>query len=145
MKIAAAKSLIGAVAAWAMARDDVRALALVGSWARGNPRPISDIDLLLLSDRAHEYRRRRKWLSEIDFGGAGYSISSSHGVAYGAVWSRHIHLIPAAEIELTFAEPVWARTAPVDPGTRALVRDALRIMIDKDGSLAKLVRAIAVS
>jgi len=145
MNRVSAEAVIEAVAAWARTRDDVRALALVGSWARGNARPTSDVDLLVLSDCAEEYRRRREWMSEIDFDRAGHSIKSSNDATYGAVWSRHIHLHPAAEVELTFARCDWANVAPIDSGNCAIVRDAFRIILDKDAILARLIRAVAAS
>lgn len=137
-----AVAITRAVGDWAVVRDDIRAMALAGSWARDNPRQRSDIDLILLSDRAHEYRRLRKWLTEIDFSKAGYRQQSSESATYGVVWSRHIHLLPKAEVELTFAECSWARTAPVDSGTRAVVKDAFRVIFDKDGILAKLLYVV---
>ena len=66
MKSAEAWAIVNAVADWAIEREDIRAMTLVGSWARGNPHQASDIDLLLLSDRAHEYRRRQKWLAAVE-------------------------------------------------------------------------------
>jgi hypothetical protein len=141
MKTAEANAIVSAVTAWAIERGDICAMALVGSWARGNPRQGSDIDLLLLSDRAHEYRRCRKWLAEVDFGGAGYRLQSSRSAIYGVVWSRHINLLPAAEVELTFAECSWAKTDPIDGGTRDVVQNAFRIIFDKAGILARLVDA----
>lgn len=142
MKIADANAILSTVTSWAIKRDDIRAMALVGSWARGNSRKVSDIDLLLLTDHQDEYRRRRKWLTEIEFKAAGYQLRSSHSVAYGVVWSRHVHLRPAAEVELTFAHCLWAKTDPVDVGTRGVVKDAFRIILDKDGILAKLVDVV---
>jgi predicted nucleotidyltransferase len=142
MKAAEANAIVSVVTRWAIKRDDIRAMAFVGSWARGNQRQVSDIDLLLLSDRAHSYRGRRRWLSEIDFRGAGYRLQSSADAIYGVVWSRHVKLLPAAELELTFAECSWARTDPIDGGTRGVVEDAFRIIFDKDGILAKLVDAV---
>lgn len=134
--------IVGAVATWAIVRHDVRALALVGSWARGNPRRTSDIDLLLLSDRADEYHRLRRWWDDIDFTEAGYRQQSSESARYGAVWSQHFHLLPRAEVELTFAKTSWAKTDPIDSGTRSVVKDAFRIIVDKDGLFAKLVDAV---
>jgi uncharacterized protein len=145
MKTAEANAIVSAVTGWAIERGDICAMALVGSWARGNPRQGSDIDLLLVSDRAHEYRRCRKWLAEIDFGGAGYRLRSSRSAIYGVVWSRHINLLPAAELELTFAECSWARTDAIDVGTRRVINDAFQIIFDKDGILAKLVDAVISS
>jgi predicted nucleotidyltransferase len=142
MQPAGADAIVRAVAAWARTRRDIRAMALVGSWARGNPHRRSDIDLVLLSDRAAEYRRRRKWLAEIDFEGAGYRVQSSQNARYGAVWSRHVTLVPSAKVELTFAKRSWARTDPVDPGTRGIVMDAFRTIVDKDRLLAALIDAM---
>jgi hypothetical protein len=93
MNKAEAQAIIDAVTVWAIERDDIRAMALAGSWARGNPR---HIDLLFLTDRAEEYQRRRKWLTEIDIRNAGYRIQSSESAVYGVVWSRHLHLLPPA-------------------------------------------------
>jgi hypothetical protein len=142
MKPAAANAIIGAVSSWAIKRGDMRAMALVGSWARGDQSQVSDIDLLLLSDCAHEYRQSPEWLTEIDFRGTGYRLDSSESASYGVVWSRHMHLLPPAEVELTFAECRWAQTEPVDGGTRSVVKDAFKIIFDKDRMLSKLVAAV---
>jgi predicted nucleotidyltransferase len=142
MKRAAAEALIHAVKAWAVERTDIRAVALVGSWARGKVKPGSDLDLILLTDRATEYHRCRKWLTEIDFAKAGYRVQSSETAAYGVVWSRHVHLKPAAEVELTFANCSWASISPLDDGTRAIVKNGFRAIFDRDGALAELARAV---
>jgi predicted nucleotidyltransferase len=135
-------AVVGAIASWAAARDDVRALALAGSWARGNPHQASDVDLLLFTDHNDWYRHRRNLLTEIDFQRAGYSLHASKNAVYGVVWSRHIHLLPSAEVELTFAKCSWARTEVIGPGTRRVVEDAFQIILDKDGMLARLVGVV---
>jgi hypothetical protein len=86
MKSSEVNAVVSAIASWALARDDVRALALAGSWARGNPHQASDVDLLLFTDNGW-YRHRWKWLTEIDFERAGYSLHSSRNAMYGVVWS----------------------------------------------------------
>jgi uncharacterized protein len=142
MRLADVNALTAAVANWATERDDIRATAMLGSWARGNPRPASDLDLLLLSDLAADYQCRRAWLTEIDFQKAGFRLRSSESTVYGVVWSQHVHLLPAAEVELTFARCSWASTNPVDTGTRVVVQDAFQIIFDRNGILAKLVDAV---
>jgi predicted nucleotidyltransferase len=144
MRITEANALMTVVADWAKTRDDIRAMALVGSWARGHPRSGSDLDLLLLSERPTAYRRRRRWLREIDFPAAGFRPRSSAGAGYGAVWSLHVHLRPVADVELTFAGCTWANTAPIDDGTRSVVTNGFRIITDRDGMLARLVDAVPV-
>ena len=141
MEAAEANAITTAVAHWATERDDIRAMALLGSWARGDPRPTSDLDLLLLSDLAPDYRHRT-WLTEIAFQNAGFQLHSSDSAIYAIVWSEHVHLLPAADVELTFAKCAWASLHPIDNGTRVVVKDAFQIVIDRDGILAKLVNAV---
>jgi predicted nucleotidyltransferase len=114
MRFADVDAIVRAVADWALHREDIRAMAIVGSWARGDPHQGSDVDLLLLSDRADEYRHRQKWLAEIDLESAGFRIASSEDASYGVVWSCHIALSPAGKAELTFAPRSWARADTVD-------------------------------
>ena len=142
MNAAEADAIMTAVAAWAFGRDDIRALALAGSWARGAAHEGSDIDMVLLSEEAHDYRGRRDWLTAIDFRAAGFAVQSTEDVTYGAVWSRHVHLLPRAKLELTFAELSWAKIDPIDSGTQVVVSDAFRIMFDKDGLLARLMGSL---
>jgi predicted nucleotidyltransferase len=83
-----AEALIGAVAAWAIKRDDIRAMALMGSWARGRARRASDLDLLLPSERPADYRNRRRWLREIDLPAAGFRPRPSAGASATASSGR---------------------------------------------------------
>ncbi|HEX9386151.1 MAG TPA: nucleotidyltransferase domain-containing protein, partial [Anaerolineales bacterium] len=48
--------------AWASAHGDMQAIALVGSYARGEAREDSDIDLVLLTDRPQQYLEDIKWI-----------------------------------------------------------------------------------
>jgi hypothetical protein len=140
MNAADAKAIIDAVTDWANNREDIRALALVGSWARGNPHPASDLDILLLSDSAADYRHGA-WLTEVAFESAGFHLQSHQAVTYGAVWSEHLQLEPDAEVELTFARCSWANVDPIDNGTRQVVNDGLHIIFDRDRVLTKLIDA----
>jgi predicted nucleotidyltransferase len=142
MKLADVNAVTAAVASWAIERNDIRAMAMLGSWVRGNPRPDSDLDLLLLSELAPDYQRSKTWLTAIDFQNAGFRRHSTESAFYGVAWSQRLHLLPAAEVELTFAQCPWASTDPVDTDTRVIVKDAFRIIFDRDGILAKLVRAV---
>jgi uncharacterized protein len=142
MKTADARAIVRVVADWAVDHEDIRAMAFIGSWARGDPHQGSDVDILLLSGCVVEYRLRSEWLAEISFEDAGYRVSSSEDADYGVVWSQHVILMPAAKVELTFAPCSWARTDPVDLGTRRIVKDAFEIVFDKDGALARVVDAV---
>jgi uncharacterized protein len=142
MKLADVNAVTAAIASWAIERNDIRAVAMLGSWVRGNPRPDSDLDLLLLSELALDYQRSQTWLTAIDFQNAGFRLQSTESAFYGVVWSQHLHLLPAAEVELTFARCSWASTDPVDTGTRVIVKDAFQIIFDRASILTKLVGAV---
>ena len=142
MQLTDVNAITAAVASWAIDRNDIRAMAMLGSWVRGNPRPDSDLDLLLLSDLAADCQRSETWLTAINFQNAGFRLQSNESAFYGVVWSQHLRLLPAADVELTLARCSWASTDPIDIGTRVIVKDAFQIIFDRDGILAKLVGAV---
>ena len=133
-----ARDLISVIQKMVETRDDLRALAVCGSWARGNPRPDSDLDLLVIARDAAECRDNQSFVERLPYQQAQLTYRSHSTKTYGVVWSAHIHLEPDAELELTFASTDWASVDPVDPGTRKVVSDAFRIVLDKDGRLARL-------
>jgi hypothetical protein len=45
------------------------------------------------------------------------------------------------EVELGIADTLWARLDPVDAGTRRVVTDGLKPLVDKDGLFRALVGA----
>jgi uncharacterized protein len=61
--------------------------------------------------------------------------------AWGPLTERRLLLEDGLEVEVGVTGPGWAATDPVDPGTRRVVSDGLRILHDPDGRLAALARA----
>jgi predicted nucleotidyltransferase len=59
-----ASALSKAIVDWAKELRSIRGLALVGSHARHQARPDSDIDLVLLVDNPNDFRRAA-WLSDV--------------------------------------------------------------------------------
>jgi hypothetical protein len=138
-----AHSLTEAVATWAKGRTDLRAVGLAGSWARGTARSDSDsdLDLLILSDAPAKYRSDPHWLYHIALPKP-FRVVSHKVVTYGVVWSSHAKLDPTAELELSFAALGWASTDPLDAGTRKVINDGFKVIVDKDGHLRHLVEAV---
>jgi uncharacterized protein len=136
--------LLGTIALWAKTQADLKALGLAGSWARGTARSDSDLDLLILADDPEKYRSDQRWLYHITLPKP-FRIVSYWGTSYGAVWSCHTLLKPAATLELTFAAIEWSSTNPIDEGTRRVVNDGFHVIIDKDRRLQRIVEAIAIS
>jgi predicted nucleotidyltransferase len=140
---AQAARLVAFVRSLVLGRDDFRAMAVCGSWARGDARSDSDLDILILASDPIRIRRRQNWLRDLPYSTAGFRYRSHQTATYGVVWSAHIELTPDAELELSFAFPNWADTSPIDEGTYVCVSGGFRIEADKDQALHRLVAACA--
>jgi hypothetical protein len=138
------RALMEAIAAWVQAHSDLKSLGLVGSWARDDWRPDSDLDLLIIADDPTIYRFSYDWPYRLPLPEM-FRVLSHTDVAYGAVWSRHLFLQPKAELELTFCTVGWASTGPIDDGTRDIVVNGLRVIVDKEGHLQRLTEAVQKS
>lgn len=123
--------------AWAPARPDVRAIAFVGSWARDEARAESDLDIVLLTDTPGAYVEDDGWIVELGASGVVRTMR------WGAITERRIALPSGLEVDVGVGEPSWASTTPVNPGTRRVVSDGMRVLHDPDGLLRALVAACA--
>lgn len=122
-----AARVIGAVAEWATASPDVRAVALVGSYARGTERMASDVDLALLCDNPDAVA------GSMWFTGLEPRARLVRSRSWGPVRERRYRLRSGLVVELGFAPLSWA-AVPLDPGTRRVLSDGHRVLYD-DGTL----------
>ncbi len=125
------------VVAWARDSDDVLAVALVGSQARGAARADSDVDLVILLGDRQRYLEDAGWTGQF---GTALSLAREDS---GAVQSLRVRYADGLEVEFGLASGEWAATEPVDEGTRRVAADGLRILFDPHGRLARLMAAIA--
>src|SRR4051812_13445038 len=95
------EAVLQRLVAMAERRPDVCAVALVGSWARGEPRPGSDVDLVLLTSAPSRYVDDQDWLEEI--GGARLVRTAS----WGAITECRFALRSGMEVELGVGAPSW--------------------------------------
>ena len=135
-----AERLQAGLSAWVEEQPSCRALALVGSWARGAARTDSDLDLCVLTDQLDRWTSDDTWLRDLlvrsDFAPAALGLEV-HGVAR----SWRARLISGAELEITFADLGWA-SPPLDAGTRRVASDGMRQLVDKDGLLRAVQDAV---
>ena len=120
------------VVRWAETRSDIRAVALVGSYARHAERTDSDIDLAILTFSPDRYTRDEDWVIEL---GLGNLVQTED---WGAIKERRLRLPDGLEIEVGIGEPTWASVDPLDPGTRDVVNNGMRPLYDPDGLLQRL-------
>lgn len=129
------KGVLASIAAWAAQRDDIVGVALVGSWARGTPRPDSDVDVVVLTSDKWRYVARGGWIRSLL--GSGVEIVRTGD--WGPLTERRVRLHSGLEVEFGFASPSWAAIDPVDPGTARVVRDGCLPLFDEQGALQRLI------
>jgi len=126
------EKFLASATAWAARQPAVKALALVGSHARGTARPDSDVDLLILGEGAAELVHHVEWTSR--FG----EVTRSTVEDWARVKSIRVWYADGLEVEFGVTTPDWALEP--DEGTWGVVRDGLRVLLDHDGVLRRLVR-----
>jgi hypothetical protein len=129
--------LLDTLRLWAAEQPGLRAVALVGSWARGAARAHSDVDVLLLTDDQAAYLHDQAWVAAF---GARNVVCTQR---WGVVTERRVRLASGLEVEFGVSSPEWASTDPVDAGTRRVAADGLVALHDPDGLLAELVDAVS--
>lgn len=127
-------AIIGRVRRWAEDRSDVVGLLLVGSCARGEARPGSDIDLVLLDSRQDRYSDS-SLAEELGF------EELVRNRSWGALTEWRFVTGSGLEVEINVGSPGWASVEPVDPGTRRVIAEGASILSDPTGTLSRLLRA----
>lgn len=135
-RVAEARDAVARVAHWAAGRTDVVGLLLVGSYSRGAARPDSDVDLVLLTQDIALYEDG-SWTDDLALG------DLIRVQAWGAIKEHRFVTHSGLEVEIGLGSRDWARTNPVDPGTRRVVSDGAVPMFDPEDILAHLVGACA--
>ena len=122
--------------AWSGRREAVRAVALVGSVARGDARPDSDVDVVLLVLDLACYLEHTNWVSDMDL------VERVSTESYGKVTSLRVRYAGGPEVEFAIASNDWA-TAPVDSGTEEVARQGILVLLDRDGEVTALAATTA--
>ena len=117
------------ILSWAKPRPDISGILLVGSCARGDFRPDSDVDLVILSENPGRLLDDRSWTG--NFG----KIQSQGRENWGAVASLRTKYEDGLEFEFGITGLQWAGLDPIDKGTLQVVRNGARIIWDPGGIL----------
>jgi predicted nucleotidyltransferase len=122
---------------WSATQQDISAVAIVGSQARGTAQPDSDIDVVILCATPQAYFDNQAWLSEF-----GHPIDT--GVEdYGSVQSLRTIFADGKEVEFGFTTERWASDAELG-STGPIVRDGLLAAYDPKGLLGNLAAKVGV-
>jgi nucleotidyltransferase-like protein len=120
---------------WATAQPDVKAVALVGSYARDAATEGSDVDLLILTTDVSKYISDRSWVSR--FG----KDSECRVEDWGKITSLRTFYKGGLEVEYGFSTPDWAKI-PMDAGSLRVVSDGMKILFDAQNILSTVQRGV---
>lgn len=120
---------------WASQDANIAAIALVGSYARGEAKDDSDVDLLVLTHRTFDpYFQNQAWLNR--FGEPQDWMFEDYGAA------RSVRAdFEWGEVEFCFATVLWA-SVPLDEGSRRVLSGGAEIWVDHDGSFSNALRIV---
>jgi predicted nucleotidyltransferase len=124
--------LLSAVVQWASAQTDIVALALVRSYARGNAKPTSDVDLVILTTSPQRYLQDTDWAAT--FGPIAKKVIED----WGKVTSLRVWYKSGDEVEFGITTPEWV-AHPMDEGTRSVISEGIRILFDRHDYLANAI------
>ena len=118
---------------WAKRRPGVVAVGLAGSWARGEARMDSDVDIALVTEDLEPYLAGHEWIREL----GGVRIVQSR--RWGPMMERRFVTPSGLEVEMGVGLPSWLD--PADEGVRRTVEDGVSVVYDPGGVLARLLDA----
>jgi len=120
---------------WASMQPDLKAVALVGSYARDAATEGSDVDLLILAGDVAKYTRNQSWVSL--FG----EVTECREEDWGRVTSLCTFYKDGLEVEYGFTTPDWA-DMPIDAGSLRVVADGMKVLYDPLGILSAVQREV---
>jgi len=129
-------AFLEAFSCWASAQPDVKAVALVGSYARDAATDGSDVDLLILTTDVAGYISDHSWVTR--FGDVGECRVED----WGKVTSLRTFYKDGLEVEYGFATPDWAQR-PMDAGSLRVMSDGMKILFDAQNILSMVQRGLS--
>jgi predicted nucleotidyltransferase len=112
------------VSIWAANCPDILSVVLVGSHARGEARPDSDIDLVILSATPSKLHDDPSWLGE--FGNPLQQVRED----WGKVQSLRVWYADGKEVEFGITDEGWMKE-PLDQGTKKVLKNGYRIIYER--------------
>lgn len=114
-----------AVKQWGNQNEDVRAIILVGSYARGEQKDGSDVDLVIITLNPSTYLNNN---FIYNFG----KIHEYQKEDWGRVTSIRVwYDSPNFEVEFGITTPIWVEQ-PLDNGTIRVLSDGYKVILDKE-------------
>ena len=110
---------------WSKKRRDIRAVALVGSYARGAATESSDVDLVILAEEPNKYIADTEWTMVF------VVVIAKKVEEYGRLTSLRVWYESGLEIEYGFTTREWIQS-PLDEGTKQVIKEGMRVLFEKE-------------
>lgn len=120
---------------WAKTQNDIKGIALVGSYARDMATHDSDIDLVIIAKNHKNYLIEQSWLHH--FG----QVQKVEQINYGKLTSLHVHYLNSYEIEFGITTSAWTKI-PADRGTADVILNGIKILYDPKHLIKKIVNHV---
>jgi aminoglycoside 6-adenylyltransferase len=132
--------MAAAVTDWAAERDDVAALVLVGSQARGDVPADrwSDLDLILLLDDPSPYTEESAWIREF-----GEPVLTFLEATMDGHWERRVLYETGEDVDFVLFPAAAAERVETSENAAALLARGYRVLLDRIGVDEMLTRAAA--
>jgi 3-methyladenine DNA glycosylase AlkD/predicted nucleotidyltransferase len=126
------QAFLDQVVCWAGERADLRAVLLVGSYARNAATGASDIDLVLLADEPGNYLADTSWINRF-----GQPVRQQVE-DYGRLTSLRLWYRDGREVEYGLTAPDWA-SQPLDEGSDRVIMDGAKVLYEREQLVSPLV------
>jgi predicted nucleotidyltransferase len=115
---------------WAARQPDIQGVALVGSYARGEAKDDSDIDLVILTELPQKYLAEVQWPKRFGI------VEKRESEDYGRLISLRIWYQDGREVEFGITMPDWAAT-PLDEGSRVVISGGMTVLFERGDLLSR--------
>lgn len=122
--------LINQIISWGNSEENIRAIGLVGSYARNAATDDSDIDLMIICKNPEKYISDEIWIHK--FG----EVKEIKNEIWSQLKTKRVFYENGLEIEFNFDTASWANHE--DPGTKRVITDGIKILVDKEKILENL-------
>lgn len=123
---------LSSVEKWVKQNEDIKSLILVGSYARGEAREDSDVDLVIITSNPDVYTNNYF----IDNFGKVTEFKKENwdSVTSIRVWYANNGL----EVEFGITTPIWVQK-PLDEGTIRVLSDGYKVIVDKENYFKDII------
>lgn len=112
--------------------NNIVSIVLVGSYARGEERSDSDIDLVIITENPDELIDAEMFASRF---GKTVKIEKEY---WGRVTSLRTWYENGMEVEFGITTPIWY-SKPIDAGTFRTLNDGYKVIVDKRNSFDNII------